>query len=424
MLKTELLEIIANGENSGVEFKRDDIRPEDLGKEVVALANLQGGRILLGVEDDGTITGIQNRGRSTTEEWVMQCFRDKVHPLIIPYYEEITVQQPDDTTNNSGLKVAVITVEQGTSKPYVLRHNGQERIYIRVGTTSRDATREQQARLYGVGGLLHPEVMPVSGTSIASLDMDRVQNYLFDIIQDPERPATEDQWIERLTGLGFIARPHNGNTPCTIAGLVSFGIAPRRFLPQAGIRFMAFAGADKTYQALIDEVIDGPLFNRLRVSESGALENVDNGLIEKISTTIRPYISLEGEAINAEMRRERIWLYPWEAVREAVINAIAHRDWTRSVDIEITVYSDRLEVISPGAMQNSMTIEKMIAGQRSPRNPLIVNLLRDYGYVDARGMGVRTKIIPLMKAENNQEPIFEATDDYVKVILRRRSNEP
>ena len=422
MLKTELLEIIANGENSGIEFKRDDIRPEDLGKEVVALANLQGGRILLGVEDDGTITGIQNRGRSSTEEWVMQCFRDKVHPLIIPYYEEITVQQPDDTTNNSGLKVAVITVEQGTSKPYVLRHNGQERIYIRVGTTSRDATREQQARLYSVGGLLHPEVMPVSGTSIASLDMDRVQNYLFDIIKDPERPATEDQWIERLTGLGFIARPQNGNTPCTIAGLVSFGIAPRRFLPQAGIRFMAFAGADKTYQALIDEVIDGPLFNRLRVSESGALENVDNGLIEKISTMIRPYISLEGETINAEMRRERTWLYPWEAVREAVINAIAHRDWTRSVDIEITVYSDRLEVISPGAMQNSMTIEKMIAGQRSPRNPLIVNLLRDYGYVDARGMGVRTKIIPLMKAENNQEPIFEATDDYVKVILRRKSN--
>lgn len=414
MLKTELLEIIANGENSGIEFKRDDIRPEDFGKEVVALANLQGGRILLGIDDDGTISGIHDRGRSSTEEWVMQCFRDKVHPLIIPYYEEITVD-PD-------LKVAVITIEQGTSKPYVLRHNGQERIYIRVGTTSRDATREQQARLYGVGGLLHPEVMPVSGTSIASLDMDRVQNYLFDIIKDPERPATEVQWIERLTGLGFIARPQNGNTPCTIAGLVSFGIAPRRFLPQAGIRFMAFEGTDKTYQALIDEVIDGPLFNRLRVSESGSLENVDNGLIEKLSSMIRPYISLEGAAINAEMRRERVWLYPWEAVRETIVNAIAHRDWTRSLDVEIVVYSDRIEITSPGALQNSMTVEKMIAGQRSPRNPLIVGLLRDYGYVDARGMGVRTKVIPLMRSENNQEPIFETTDDYVKVILRRKTD--
>lgn len=68
MLRTELLEIIANGENSGVEFKRDDIRPEQLAKEVVALANLRGGLILLGVEDDGSISGIN---RENLEEWVM-----------------------------------------------------------------------------------------------------------------------------------------------------------------------------------------------------------------------------------------------------------------------------------------------------------------------------------------------------------------
>jgi len=68
MLRNELLEIIANGENSGVEFKRDDIRPEQLAKEIVAFANVQGGRIFLGVEDDGTITGLQ---RENTQEWVM-----------------------------------------------------------------------------------------------------------------------------------------------------------------------------------------------------------------------------------------------------------------------------------------------------------------------------------------------------------------
>lgn len=413
MLKTELFEIIANGENSGIEFKRDDIRPEDLAKEAVALANFQGGRILLGVDDNGDISGIQNRGRSTTEEWVMQCFRDKVHPLIIPYYEEITISQD--------IKIAVITIEQGSSKPYVVRHNNQEQIYIRVGTTSRHATREQQARLYGIGGLLHPEVLPVSGTSIDSLDIERIKNYLSDIIKDPEIPSTEEQWLERLKGLGFIAQPQNGNTPCTIAGLVSFGIAPRRFLPQAGIRFMAFEGTDKTYRALIDEIIDGSLFNRLRVSESGNIDIIDHGLIEKFSTMIRPYIFIEGNTVNLNMQREKIWLYPWEAVRETVINAIAHRDWTRSLEVEITVYSNRIEIISPGAMQNSMTVEKMIAGQRSPRNPLMVGLLRDYGYVDARGMGVRTKVIPLMRSENNQEPIFETTDDYVKVILHRKN---
>jgi ATP-dependent DNA helicase RecG len=126
---------------------------------------------------------------------------------------------------------------------------------------------------------------------------------------------------------------------------------------------------------------------------------------------------LEASEINQHMRREKAWFYPWEAIRETVINALVHRDWTRSVDIEVTNYIDRMEVISPGKLQNSMTIIKMIAGQRSPRNTLMMEVLRDYGYVDARGMGVRTKVIPLMRTLNQVDPIFEETDDYLKTIL-------
>jgi len=86
MLKAELLQIIANGENSGVEFKRDDIRPEQLAKEIVALVNFKGGRVILGVEDDGAITGVQ---RDNLEEWVMNVIQDRVHPMILPFYETI-----------------------------------------------------------------------------------------------------------------------------------------------------------------------------------------------------------------------------------------------------------------------------------------------------------------------------------------------
>ncbi len=88
MLKTELREIIANGENSGVEFKCDDVCPEQLAKEIVAMANFQGGMVLLGVEDDGTISGIQ---RPNLEEWVMSVMQDKVHPIILPFYEEVSL---------------------------------------------------------------------------------------------------------------------------------------------------------------------------------------------------------------------------------------------------------------------------------------------------------------------------------------------
>jgi len=409
MLKSELLEIIANGENSGIEFKRDDIRPEQLAKEIVAFANVQGGRILLGVEDDGTITGLQ---RGNTQEWVMNVFRDKVHPQIIPFYEEI-VMDPN-------IKVGVITLAPGISKPYVVRHNNREEIYIRMGDRSELASREQQLRLFESGGLLHVETLAVAGTSFADLDLERLRFYLESIIEDPEIPQSDSEWVTRLVGLGFMTADGMGHTVCTIAGLVCFGIDPRRYLRQAGLRIMAFPGTDKEYRALLDVVLDGPLVGRWKIFESETKRLVDDGIIEKFSVTIEPFITLEADRIDEHMRREKEWLYPWEAVRELVINALAHRDWTRSVDIEITCYSDRLEIISPGKLQNSMTIEKMIAGQRSPRNPIIMEVLRDYGYVDERGMGVRTKVIPLMRRSNHADPIFEATEDYLKTILPRK----
>lgn len=86
MLKKELLQIITNGENSGVEFKRDDVPPEQLAKAIVALVNFQGGQILLDFEDNGGISGLQ---RSDTEEWVMNVAADKIHPLVLPFYEEV-----------------------------------------------------------------------------------------------------------------------------------------------------------------------------------------------------------------------------------------------------------------------------------------------------------------------------------------------
>ena len=140
---------------------------------------------------------------------------------------------------------------------------------------------------------------------------------------------------------------------------------------------------------------------------------------------MRPFVSEEAGEVDESMRRERRWHYPLEVLREAVVNALAHRDWTRYEEIEVARYVDRLAVLSPGALQNTMTVEKMtvekmtvekmIAGQRSPRNPLVVEVLRDYGYVDARGMGVRNKIIPLLRALNGVEPEFEATEDYLRL---------
>ncbi|MFA7567586.1 MAG: ATP-binding protein [Alkalispirochaeta sp.] len=398
MTKTELFELTANGENSGLEFKRDDVRPEQLAQEIVAMANVAGGRILLGVEDDGTISGIT---RPDLETWLMDTvFGRYVHPTIIPFYETVEIDPKR--------RVAVITITQGSAKPYVVRKSDREDVYIRLGTTSRLASREQQMRLLQQGGLVHTETLPVSGADLSSLDVQRIEFYLREIVGDEEIPASEPDWIRRLIGLGMMVEDYVGGPVSTIAGQVLFGRRPRRYLRQAGLRLLAFPGDDRGYETRLDHLIDQPATG----------DNEGNGLFEEAGRLLRPLL-LSGAAsnINESMRREDRLTYPWEAVRELVVNAVAHRDWTRSVDIEISLFADRIEIISPGALQNSMTVEKMIAGQRSPRNPLIVDTLRDFRYVESRGMGIRTKVIPLMRDHNDTEPQFDATDDYLKCTL-------
>jgi ATP-dependent DNA helicase RecG len=409
MFEHELMKLIANGENSGVEFKRDDVRPEQVAKEVVAFANLKGGRILLGVDDDKNIVGLTRRNVS---EWVTDTvFGRYVHPLILPYYEEVVM--------GDGKRVAVVTVGSEISKPYVVRENDRETAYIRIGNVSRPATREQLLMLGSSGGIVHSEVMPVHGTDFASLDLVRLENYMRGILSDPQVPQNRKSWIERLKALGLMADGPVGEPVCTIAGLILFGVKPRQYFRQSGVRLMVFDSPDKIYRARLDKILDAPLVGRFSVGKT-VRNLIDAGLIEKTLDLLEPFIAEEANSLNGKPSRDRIWLYPFEALRELLINALAHRDWTRFTDVEVAAYLDRIEITSPGALPNSMTVEKMMAGQRSARNHIIVGVLRDYGYVDARGMGVRVKVIPSLEARDARYT-YEETDDYVKITVGKTS---
>lgn len=407
MNRIELLELIGNGENSGVEFKLDDIRPEQLAKEIVALANLKGGHILLGVADDKSIVGVT---RENLSEWVADTvFARYVHPIILPYYEEVVL--------DNDKKVAVVTIGQEVSKPYVVRANDRETAYVRIGSVSRSATREQLLMLGSASGMIHSEIMPVHRTCFESLDLARLENYLRDILKDPEVPESRSAWIDRLKALGLMVDGVTEEPVCTIAGLVLFGIKPRQFLKQSGLRILFFDALDKIYQAQMDKILDAPLVGRFQVGKTSK-NLIDSGLIEKSLELMEPFITSEPDQIDENFRRERRWLYPFEAIRELLINALVHRDWTRFVDVEIAGYQDRLEITSPGALPNSMTLEKALAGQRSARNTILVEVLRDYGYVDARGMGIRTKVVPLIRKFTGASPEFAATDDFFKTTIR------
>ena len=416
MHRSELLEMIAVGENSGVEFEQDDLRPEQLAKEAVAFANCHGGHILLGVDDDGTILGIQ---RDNLERWVMDTvFGRYVHPVIIPFYEEVPI---DDKK-----RVGVITITQGATKPYVVRKGDREDIYIRSGSISRLATREQQGRLHAQGGILQTECLPVSGSSLEDLSRDRLADYLLHVIGEKNLPSSDEEWCNHLCLLSFMVEMGNGPPVCTIAGLILFGDAPRRLLRYAGVRWMAFSGGEKSYDALDDRTVDSPLVPHWKQNGNGQRVFINGGLIDLLISTMQPFASKESVDVRVSLRRERKWFYPETVLREALGNALGHRDWTRHEETEAVLYSDRFEVLSPGALHNSMTVEKMFAGRRSSRNPLIVEVLRDYGYVDARGMGIRNKIVPLLQVENQTQPEFFPTEDYVKLVMyaKRGSQTP
>lgn len=186
--RTELLEIIASGENSGVEFKRDDLRIQDLAKELVAFSNLEGGMVLLGAEDDGTITGLT---RDNLEEWVMNVCRDKIRPAIIPFFEVIRgVKDHHD--------VAIVRVTRGYDV-HALWHNNTNRYLIRAGSQSREASPEELARLFQQRGSVRAELRPVSGAVLANLDRRRLPNYFGNIRQQdvPERNRSTTRRSER-----------------------------------------------------------------------------------------------------------------------------------------------------------------------------------------------------------------------------------
>ncbi len=403
MTVTELLELIRNGENSGVEFKRDTIQNRDLARELVAFANFQGGRVLLGVEDDGSIVGAT---RADLEEWVMTTCRDKIRPELIPYYEQLRDVEP-------GKDVVVVQVERGWAA-HAVWHDGRHFYYIRVGSQSREPSREELERLFQQRGSVRTETRPVSGSSVDDLDLRRLTDY-FRRIRDQEAPDEADRegWIRLLVNTEILTGVE-GAAPATVAGLLLFGRNVNRFLPQAGIDAAAYPGQEKDYAARERGPLRGPMVPLF--SDAGLVEN---GLVEQALAFLQRNTGVEAVLEDGARRVER-FDYPVEVVRESIVNALVHRDYMLSgTDVELSIYADRLEVTSPGRLPNDITPERMRIGTRAARNQLLKDVMRDYGYLEHMGMGIPRKIIRGMREHNGTEPDLVEWDERFTVRLWR-----
>lgn len=394
--RTELFDIIRNGESSGVEFKRDVLENKDLAKELVAFSNVSGGMVLLGVDDDGSVPGIT---RPDLEEWVMTTCRDKIRPAIIPFFETIRGVETEKD-------VAIVRVTRGFDV-HCLWHNQSSKYFIRVGTQCREASQEELRRLFQQRGSIRAELQPVSGATLVDLDRRRLRDY-FSHVRQQSVPSDENEaeWQSLLINTEIMI-----DEGVAVGGMLLFGKTPNRFLPHAGIDAIAFPGTQKDYAARERAGLRGPMVPLL----GGDDTLVENGLVEQALEFVRRNTPVTTVIDNG--RRIEKPAYPPEVLREAVVNALVHRDYLlTSTDIELAVYSDRLEIISPGRLPNGITPDRMRAGCRASRNQLLKDVMRDYRYMEHMGMGVPRKIILGMRAHNGSEPML--VEDGENFILR------
>ena len=240
----------------------------------------------------------------------------------------------------------------------------------------------------------------MNGTDLLdALDFRRLRDYLVRVLGG-DAPAADDLpgWETLLRNLELMTESA-GVHVATVDGLLLFGRTPERHLPQSGVRAVCYPGVDPDYAARADEDLRGPLV------PLGAADGsiVESGLVDRawdfVRRNVAPTARLEGA------RRIDGWEYPESVVREALVNALVHRDYgIAGTDVMLAIYADRLEIQSPGRLPNTVTVEGMKAGIRYARNQTLVNVMRDYGYVEARGMGVRNRIVPGMRAHNGTDP--------------------
>ena len=359
MKRVELAALIRSEENSGVEFNRDDLRPERVAREIAALLNLEGGHVFLGVEDDGTVTGL-SRDRRQAEEWVMEVARTHVRPATIPYWETVEWRE--------GVIVGVVSLPaDAPDKPYKAKRGSAWVTQVRVGTTTRDASDEEELRLYQQSGRLQYDRKPVPGTSFADLDRRRMINYFHDLRQqDSPEIGDQDAWTRLLVNTEILVESRGRS--------------------------------------------DGTRYPRQPRTFSESIEWFDSGVMERTLEFVRRNIGLKAWDRYRRTPAGALGV-PSGGGTEAIVNAVAHRDYTITVsDIELSIFADRMEIVSPGRLPNTVTVAKMRAGYRATRNELVKEVLRDYRYVEATGLGVPRKIVRGMHEhypEEKQLPKFD-----------------
>lgn len=346
----ELLDLIQKGESSTVQFKvRIDKKDKkksayDLGTEMVAFANTKGGLLIIGIVDEtGEINGLSYDELQATNQLLANVSTNNVKPAINIFTE--TVEVGDE-------KVVVAQVPEGISKPHT---DNKGIIWVKNGSDKRTVTsREEMARLLQSSGNMFADETLVNGTTINDINDDFFKEFI-----GKKHGKSIDELgqsvSELLSNMGML---RNGNL--SLGGLLLFGKNPQQYRPTFTIQCVSIVGNDISSKDYRDK--EDPFTGNLQELYEKTLSFITRNL-KKIQ---------EGDSFNSQSVLE----LPIETIEELLVNAFVHRDYFVNTSIKVFIFDNRIEIVSPGKLPNTLTIENIKAGTSIPRNPIIFSNVR------------------------------------------------
>ena len=387
MNTAELSDIIKSGETSRVQFKREFDNQEKVAAEMIAMSNAKGGMIIFGVEDKtGNVIGLDYGNLQTIGNKVATIANDLVKPQVYITTEVVSIDHESERK-----KVLIAYINEGISKPYK-DNNGT--IWIKQGSDKRKLTDNNEImRLFQQSGMVYVDEMIVADTSLANIDKDKVSYYVKRLLQNSD--DSDDIPINEVLyqNLSIIK-----NSKLTLGGLLFFAKDPQRFRPTFCVKAISFFGnhlGGLHYRDSRDIIGTIPeLFKESMLFFKQNIKHVQKGQ-DFNSTGI-----LEISEI---------------ALEELVQNALIHRDYSKNAPVRLMIFDDRIEIVSPGRLPNSLTVDKIKLGNAAVRN----NLLASYSSKLIKYRGFGSGIIRAITAQPDIEFINDIEGEQFIVKIPR-----
>jgi len=374
-----LLDEIQQGETKTLEFKKTLPTVADLARTIIAFANTSGGKLIIGVNDNREIIGLDDNEIFSTQDKIASIIYDRCYPNILP---EIY------TANIEGRLILIIEIFRGNLLPYYLKQDGKNNgTYIRIGATNRKAEFENILELERHRSNISFDEEINYETEFDRLDLTPIKSKFAAIGK-----VCDSNKLKNLK----LLKEENGKTYPSNALLILLG----KF-EHVTIKCSRFKG--KTMSVFLDKKeYSGDLFTQL--------ENAEN--------FIKNHIHLRGE-ING-LQRIDTYEIPIVAIREALVNAVVHRDYSnKGRDIKVGVYDDIVNIVSPGGLPHAITEQNLTQGRSEIRNRAIAGVLKALNYIEQWGTGIK-RIKSSCIQHGLQEPDIKETGDFVDVVLYRQ----